>query len=98
MPAGLEALEASVTTTLNKIATLPLPDLVADPSAIQGVDDLGRVARYQAGGDRLTRRRFAWKALIGTLDQRAEPPFAQAQATLSSAAGWSRRTRRCGTT
>ena len=53
VPAELEALEASVTAVLTKLAALPLPELVDDlRRTIQGVDGLVTLARHQAGGRR----------------------------------------------
>jgi paraquat-inducible protein B len=88
VPAGLEALEASVTTALTKIATLPLPDLVEDlRRTIQGVNDLVASPDTKQAVAALTQAAVRLEALIGTLDQRVGPLFAQAQATLSSADG-----------
>ena len=53
IPAQLEALEASVTAVLNKLAALPLPDLVADlRRTIQGVDGLVTSPDTRTGGRR----------------------------------------------
>ena len=53
VPAELEALEASVTAVLNKLAALPLPALIDDlRQTVQGLDGSGLLARHQAGGDR----------------------------------------------
>ena len=88
VPAGLEALEASVTTALTKIATLPLPDLVEDlRRTIQGIDDLVASPDTKQAVAALTQAAVRLEALIGTLDQRVGPLFAQAQATLASADG-----------
>jgi paraquat-inducible protein B len=88
VPAELEALEASVTATLNKLAALPLPELVDDlRRTVQGVDALvtspdtkGTIAALNQSAARLA-------ALIGTLDQRVGPFLVQAQSTLASADG-----------
>jgi paraquat-inducible protein B len=88
VPAGLEALEASVTTALNKIATLPLPDLVADlRRTIQSVDALVSSPDSKQAITALTQAAVRLDALIGTLDQRLGPLFVQAQSTLASADG-----------
>jgi paraquat-inducible protein B len=88
VPAGLEALEASVTTALNKIATLPLPDLVADlRRTIQSVDALVGSPDSKQAITALTQAAVRLDALIGTLDQRLGPLFVQAQSTLASADG-----------
>jgi paraquat-inducible protein B len=88
VPAQLEALTASVTTVLNKLAALPLPELVEDlRRTVQGIDSLvtspdtrGTIAALNQSAVRLD-------ALIGTLDQRVGPFLIQAQSTLASADG-----------
>ena len=88
VPAELEALEASVTAILNKLAALPLPELVDDlRRTVQGIDNLvtspdttGTIAALNQSAVRLD-------ALIGTLDQRVGPFLVQAQSTLASADG-----------
>lgn len=88
MPAEMEALEASVTTVLNKVAALPLPELIDDlRRTIQGVDGLvtspdlvGAVAALNQSAVRLD-------ALIATLDAQIGPLLVQARSTLASADG-----------
>jgi paraquat-inducible protein B len=88
VPADLEALEASVTATLNKLAALPLPELIDDlRRTVQGIDALvtspdtvGAVAALNQAAVRL-------EALIGTLDAQLGPVLVQAQSTLASADG-----------
>jgi paraquat-inducible protein B len=88
VPAQMAALEASVTTTLSKLATLPLPELVDDlRRTIQSVDDMVTSADTKQAVTALTQAAVRLEALIGTLDQRAGPLFVQAQATLASADG-----------
>ena len=88
VPAQLEALEASVTTVLNKLAALPLPELVDDlRRTVQGIDGSGDLARHQAGGCRPEPGGGSSRGLIGTLDQRIGPLFVQAQSTLAAADG-----------
>jgi paraquat-inducible protein B len=88
VPAQMEALEASVTTALNKIAALPLPELVADlRQTIQGVDALvtspdtvGTVAALNHSAVRL-------QGLMATIDGQLGPLLIQTQSTLASADG-----------
>ena len=88
VPAGLEALEASVTALLTKIATLPLPDW----SRICGARSRASTALVTSPDTKqavaaLTQAAVRLEALIGTLDQRLGPLFVQAQSTLASADG-----------
>jgi paraquat-inducible protein B len=88
VPAQMEALTASVTSVLSKLAALPLPELVDDlRRTVQGIDSLvtspdtrGTIAALNQSAVRL-------EALIGTLDQRVGPFLIQAQSTLASADG-----------
>ena len=88
IPAQLEALEASVTAVLNKLAALPLPDLVADlRRTIQSVDALVSSPDTGQAVAALTQAAVRLQSLLGTLDQRLGPLFVQAQSTLASADG-----------
>ena len=88
VPTQLEAVTASVTATLNKIAALPLPELVADlRQTIQGVEALVSSPDTKQAVAALTQAAVRLDALIGTLDQRAGPLLVQAQSTLASADG-----------
>jgi paraquat-inducible protein B len=88
VPGGLEAMTASVTTTLTKLATLPLPELVDDlRRTIQSVDGLVTSPDTKQAVTALTQAAVRLEALIGTLDQRVGPLFAQAQSTLAAANG-----------
>jgi paraquat-inducible protein B len=88
VPAELEALQASVTTALGKLAALPLPDLIADlRRTIQGIDALvtspdtaGTVAALNQAAVRLN-------SVIAALDAQLGPLISQAQSTLASADG-----------
>ena len=88
VPAQLEALEASVTTVLSKLAALPLPELVDDlRHTVQGIDTLvtspdtvGTVAALNQSAVRLA-------ALLATFDGQLGPLLIQAQSTLASADG-----------
>jgi paraquat-inducible protein B len=86
VPGELEAMTASVTTALTKLATLPLPELVDDlRRTIQSVDGLVTSPDTKQAVTALTQAAVRLEALIGTLDQRAGPLFAQAQSTLAAA-------------
>jgi paraquat-inducible protein B len=88
VPGELEALQASVSTMLTKLATLPLPELVDDlRRTIQSVDGLVTSPDTKQAVTALTQAASRLDALIATLDQRAGPLFAQAQSTLASADG-----------
>jgi paraquat-inducible protein B len=88
VPADLEAMTASVTAALQKLAALPLPELVDDlRHAVQGIDGLVTSPDTKKAVTALTQAAVRLEALIGTLDQRAAPLFAQAQSTLASADG-----------
>jgi paraquat-inducible protein B len=88
VPGDLEAMTASVTTTLTKLATLPLPELVDDlRRTIQSVDGLVTSPDTKQAVTALTQAAVRLEALIGTLDQRVGPLFAQAQSTLAAANG-----------
>jgi paraquat-inducible protein B len=88
VPAQLEALEASVTTVLNKLAALPLPQLVDDlRQTVQGIDSVVNSADTKQAITALSQAATRLDNLIGTLDQRLEPLFVQAQATLAAADG-----------
>jgi paraquat-inducible protein B len=88
VPAELEALQASVTGILNELAALPLPELVDDlRRTIQSVDGLVTSPDAKQAVTALTQAAVRLEALIGTLDQRAGPLFAQAQSTLAAADG-----------
>jgi paraquat-inducible protein B len=88
VPAELEALEASVTTVLNKLAALPLPALVGDlRRAVEGIDALVTSPDTKQAVAALSQAAVRIDALIGTLDQRLGPLFVQAQSTLAAADG-----------
>jgi paraquat-inducible protein B len=88
VPAELEALQASVSATLNKLAALPLPELVDDlRRTVQNIDALvaspdtvGTVAALNQSAVRLA-------GLLATFDGRVGPLLVQAQSTLASADG-----------
>jgi paraquat-inducible protein B len=89
VPAQLEVLEASVTAVLNKLAALPLPDLVADlRRTIQSVDALVSSPDTGQAVAALSQAAVRLDGLIATLDQRLGPLVVQAQSTLASADGF----------
>jgi paraquat-inducible protein B len=89
VPAQLEALEASVAAVLNKLAALPLPDLVADlRRTIQSVDALVSSPDTGQAVAALSQAAVRLDGLIATLDQRLGPLVVQAQSTLASADGF----------
>jgi paraquat-inducible protein B len=85
VPTQLEVLTASVTGLLNKLAALPLPELVADlRTTVQDIDSLvaapdtkDTVTALHGSADHL-------QALLGTLDQQLGPLLKRADTTLSS--------------
>jgi paraquat-inducible protein B len=88
VPAQLEALTASVTTVLSKLAALPLPELVDDlRRTVQGIDGLVTSPDTKSAVAALNQAAVRLEALIGTLDQRVGPLFVQAQSTLAAADG-----------
>jgi paraquat-inducible protein B len=88
VPAELEALTASVTTALTKLAALPLPELVADlRQTIESVNALVGSPDTKQAVTALNQAAVRLNAVIGTLDQRIGPLFVQAQSALASADG-----------
>ena len=89
VPAQMEALTASVTSALSKLAALPLPALVDDlRRTVQGIDGLVTSPDTKSlPVAALTQAAVRLEALIGTLDQRVGPLFVQAQSTLAAADG-----------
>jgi paraquat-inducible protein B len=88
VPAQLEALEASVTAVLNKLAALPLPQLVSDlQRTIQGIESLVTSPDTQQAAGALNQAAVRLDTLIATLDAQLGPLLIQAQSTLASADG-----------
>jgi paraquat-inducible protein B len=88
VPAQLEALEASVTAVLSKLAALPLPELVGDlRRTIQNVDRLVSSPDTKQAVTALNQAAVRLDGLIGTLDQRVGPLLIQAQTALASTDG-----------
>jgi paraquat-inducible protein B len=88
VPAELEALEASVSAMLTKLAALPLPELIDDlRRTIKGIDALvaspdtvGTVAALNQSAVRLA-------GLLAMFDGQVGPLLVQARSTLASADG-----------
>jgi paraquat-inducible protein B len=88
VPAELEALEASVSAMLTKLAALPLPELIDDlRRTIKGIDSLvaspdtvGTVAALNQSAVRLA-------GLLAMFDGQVGPLLVQARSTLASADG-----------
>src|SRR5919106_1306513 len=88
VPAQLEALTASVTAVLNKLAALPLPELVDDlQQTVAGINALVNSPETKQTVAVLNQAAIRLEALIGTLDQEMGPLLSQAQSTLASADG-----------
>ena len=88
VPAQLEALEASVTAVLSKLAALPLPALVDDlRRTVESVDGLVSSPDTKQAVAALSQAAVRLDTLIGTLDQRVGPLLVQARSTLASADG-----------
>jgi paraquat-inducible protein B len=88
VPAQLEALTASVTTVLDKLAALPLPELMADlQQTVQGINALVNSPETTQAVAALSQAAVRLEALIGSLDQRVGPLLRQAQSTLAAADG-----------
>lgn len=86
VPAQLEALEASVTAVLGKLAALPLPELIDDlRQTIRGIDTLVTSSDTVGAVAALNQAAVRLQALLETLDQRIGPLFVQAQSALASA-------------
>jgi paraquat-inducible protein B len=88
VPAQLEALTASVAGAVNKIATLPLPELIDDlRRTVQGIEALTTSPDIKQGVAAMSQVALRLETLIGTLDQQMGPLFVQARATLAAADG-----------
>jgi paraquat-inducible protein B len=77
-----------VTAALNKVAALPLPELVEDlRRTIQSVEDLVSSPDIKQAVVALNQAAVRLDGLIGTLNQRVGPLLVQAQSSLASADG-----------
>ena len=77
-----------MTAVLSKLAALPLPELIDDlRQTVQGLDGLVSSPDTKQAVAALTQAAVRLEALIGTLDQRVGPLFAQAQSTLATTDG-----------
>jgi len=86
VPTQLEVLTASVTGVLNKLAALPLPELVGDLRAT--VKSINSLVASPDTKDTVTALRDSathLQALLGTLDQQLAPLLKRADSTLTSA-------------
>jgi len=85
VPTQLEALTASVTGVLSKLAALPLPELVGDlRTTLQDLDSLVASPDTKATVTGLRQAADHLQALLGTVDQRLGPLLTKADSTLSS--------------
>jgi paraquat-inducible protein B len=88
VPAQMEALEASVTTVLGKLAALPLPELIDDLRAtVQGIDTLVTSPETVGTVAALNQTAVRLGGLAATLDGQLGPLLTQTQSTLASADG-----------
>ena len=86
VPTQLEVLTASVTGVLNKLAALPLPELVADlRTTVQGINTLVASPDTKETVAGLRQSTAHLQALLGTLDQQVGPLLTKADTTLGSA-------------
>jgi paraquat-inducible protein B len=86
VPTQLEVLTASVTGVLNKLAALPLPELVADlRTTVQGINTLVASPDTKETVAGLRQSTAHLQALLGTLDQQVGPLLKRADSTLASA-------------
>jgi paraquat-inducible protein B len=77
-----------VTAALNKVAALPLPELVEDlRRTIQSVEDLVSSPDIKQAVVALNQAAVRLDGFIGTLNQRVGPLLVQAQSSLASADG-----------
>jgi paraquat-inducible protein B len=85
VPTQLEVLTASVTEVLDKLAALPLPELITDlRRTVQSIEELASSPDTKGGIAALTESANRLQALLGTLDQRLGPLLTRADATLAS--------------
>ena len=85
VPTQLEVLTSSVTGVLNKLAALPLPELVADlRTTIQGVNTLVASPDTKNTVTALRDSASHLQALLGSLDQQVGPLLKRADSTLTS--------------
>ena len=85
VPTQLEVLTSSVTGVLNKLAVLPLPELVADlRTTIQGINTLVASPDTKNTVTALRDSASHLQALLGSLDQQVGPLLKRADSTLTS--------------
>ena len=97
MPAELEALEASVTAVLSKLAALPLPALVDDlRRTVQSVEGLVSSPDTKQAVAALSQAAVRLEALIGTPISASGRCWSRRGRRSLRRMAWSGRTRRCG--
>ena len=85
VPTQLEVLTASITGVMNKLAALPLPELIADlRSTVQSIEAIASSPDTKGGIAALNQSANRLQALLGTIDQQLGPLLARADATLAS--------------
>ncbi len=85
VPTQLEVLTASITGVLNKLAALPLPELVADlRTTVESINTLVASPDTKDTVAGLRQSATHLQALLGTLDQRVGPLLKQADSALAS--------------
>jgi paraquat-inducible protein B len=85
VPTQLEALTASLTGIMNRLAAVPLPELVADlRQTVQGIQALVASPDTQQGITALGASAVRLEALLGTLDKQLGPLLSRADSALAS--------------
>jgi paraquat-inducible protein B len=88
IPTDIEVLTASVTGVLDKLASLPLEDLVVDlRSTVQSIDALASSADTGQTVAALSEASVGLQALVAKLDEQLGPLLSQARSTLAAAEG-----------
>jgi paraquat-inducible protein B len=88
IPTDIEVLTASVTGVLDKLASLPLEDLVVDlRRTVQSIDALASSADTGRTVAALSEAAVGLQALVAKLDEQLGPLLRQARSTLAAAEG-----------
>jgi paraquat-inducible protein B len=88
IPTEIEVLTASVTGVLDKLAGLPLEDLVADlRNTVQSINALASSDDTRQTVAALSEAAVGLQALVAKLDQQLGPLLSQARSTLAAAEG-----------
>ncbi len=86
VPTDIEAITASVTAVLNKVAALPLEDLVADlQGAVASIEALAGAPATLEAVDSLNAAAASLESLLGAVEGEVGPLLAQAESTLEAA-------------